>query len=134
MTGEECEALGVVGQEHGAQVTVAQTDLTVLGDGARNGEGLDALTDDGGSLRSALGALLDGQRAAKGVGPLGVLECDGLGVVHDLAGVHALVEADLLGFLEGGDAVLGEAGVDLLNAALVTFESNSHVLSLPFYS
>ena len=126
VTGEEREALGVVGQEHGAQVAVAQTDLAVLGDGARDGEGLDTLTDDGGSLRGGPGALLDGQRAAQGVSPLSVLERDGLGVVHDLAGVHALVEADLLGFLEGGNAVLSEAGVDLLNATLVTFESNSH--------
>ena len=38
--------------------------------GARDGEGLDALTDDGGSLRGGLGALLDGQRAAQGVSPV----------------------------------------------------------------
>ena len=52
---QEGEALGVVGEQHSAQVAVAQTDLAVLGDGAGNGEGLDALADDSGSLRSGLG-------------------------------------------------------------------------------
>ena len=44
---------------------MAQTDLAVLGDGAGNGEGLDALADDGGSLRSGLGATLDSESAAR---------------------------------------------------------------------
>ena len=111
---------------------MAQTDLAVLGDGAGNGEGLDALADDGGSLRSSLGATLDSESAAEGVGPLGVLEGDGLGVVDDLTRVEALVGADLQSFLEGGDAVVGEALVDLVSAALVTFERNSHSYFPPF--
>ena len=123
---QEGEALGVLGKQHCAQVAVAQTDLAVLGDGARNGEGLDALADQGSGLRSGLSALLDGQCAAEGVGPLGVGECDGLGVVNDLASVYALVQADLLCFLEGGNAVLCEAGVDLVDAALIALKSYSH--------
>ena len=131
MTGQEGEALGVVGEQHSAQVAVAQTDLAVLGDGAGNGEGLDALADDGSGLGSVLGALLDGQGAAQGVGPLGVLEGDGLGVVDDLTRVEALVGADLQSFLEGGDAVLSEALADLLDAALVAFESDLQSLLIP---
>lgn len=65
MASQEGEALGVIGEQHGAQVAVAQTDLAVLGDGAGNGEGLDALADDGGSLRSSLGATLDSESAAR---------------------------------------------------------------------
>ena len=132
VAGQEGEALGVVGEQHSAQVAVAQTDLAVLGDGAGNGEGLDALADDGSSLRSGLGATLDSESAAEGVGPLSVLEGDGLGVVDDLTRVEALVGADLQSFLEGGDAVVGEALVDLVSAALVTFERNSHSYFPPF--
>ena len=77
---------------------MAQTDLAVLGDGARNGEP-GCLADDGGGLRSGLGATLDSERN-RGVGPLGVLEGDGLGVVDDLTRVEALVGADLQSFLE----------------------------------
>ena len=127
---QEREALGVVTEEHGAQVAVTQTNLAVLGNGAGHAEGLEALADDSGGLRGVLGALLDGESAAEGVGPLGVLERDGLDALDDLA----RIDADLLGLLEGGDAVLSEARVDLVDAALVTFEAYSHVSSLPFYS
>ena len=106
--------------------------FAVLGDGAGNGERLDALADDGSSLRSGLGLALDSESAAEGVGPLSVLEGDGLGVVDDLTRVEALVGADLQSFLEGGDAVVGEALVDLVSAALVTFERNSHSYFPPF--
>ena len=53
-------------------------------------------------------------------------------VVDDLTRVEALVGADLQSFLEGGDAVVGEALVDLVSAALVTFERNSHSYFPPF--
>ena len=134
VTSEEREALGVVAEKHGAEVAVTEADLAVLSDGAGHAEGLEALADDSGGLRSVLGTLLDGESAAEGVGPLGVLERDGLDALDDLARIDALVEADLLGLLEGGDAVLSEARVDLVDAALVTFEAYSHVSSLPFYS
>ena len=135
MAGQEREALGVVTEEHGAQVAVALADLAVLGDGAGDAEGLEALADHGGGLRGALGALLDGDGAAADVGPLGVLERDGLDALDDLARVHALVEADLLGLLEGGDAVLSEHLVDLVDAALIALKRNCHIwFSLPFYS
>ena len=94
VTGQEGEALGIVAEEHAALDCVTETDLAVLGNGAwRHAEGLEALTDHGRGLRSGLGALLDGDGATEGIGPLGVLERDGLDVRHDLAGVDALVEA-----------------------------------------
>ena len=78
---EEREALGVVTEEHSAQVAVAQANLAVLSNGAGHAEGLEALADDSGGLRGVLGALLDGESAAEGVGPLGVLKRDGLDVL-----------------------------------------------------
>ena len=42
---EEAEALGFLGQEHGAQVAVAEANLAVVGDGAVDAEGLQAFAD-----------------------------------------------------------------------------------------
>ena len=129
---EEGEALGVLAQQHGAQVAVAQADLAVLGNGAGHAEGLQADADGGSGIRRVGGVLLHSDGAAKGVGPLGVLKRDGLDVLGDLIGVETEIGADLQGFLEVGDAILSERLVDLVDAALVTFERNCHVYTPPF--
>ncbi len=129
---QEREALGVLTKQHGAQVAMAQANLAVLGHGAGDAEGLQANADGGSGVGCVGDALLHGNGAAKGVSPLGVLKCDGLDVLSDLVGVEAKIGADLQGFLEVGDAILGERLVDLVNAALVTFERNCHVYTPPF--
>ena len=45
VAGQEREALGLLAEQHGAQVAVAQADLAVFGDGAVDAEGLQALAD-----------------------------------------------------------------------------------------
>ena len=85
VAGEEREALGVLLERRAWRPGCRGPDRPCgPRRRARNGEGLDALTDDGSGLRSGLHAALEGQGAAQGVGPLGVLERDGLGVVNDL--------------------------------------------------
>ena len=113
---------------------MAKADLAVVGDGAGDAEGLQALADGGGSLGGrgdlALLGLLQRDGAAQGVCPLGVLERDGLDAGGDVIGVEATVGAELEGLLEVLDAVLLARLVDLGDAALVAFERDGHVLYL----
>ena len=51
---QESEAVGVLMQQHGTQVAVAQTDLALLSDRAGDGESLEALANGGGAVSSAL--------------------------------------------------------------------------------
>ena len=131
VTGQEGEALGLVPQQHGAQIAVAQTDLAVLGDGAVDAEGLQADADGLGGLGGGLDALLQRDGRAHGVSPAGVLKADGLNALDDLIGVEALRLADLAALFHGGDAVLSEDAVDLVNSSFVTFkQSHCFVLLL----
>ena len=122
VAGQEGEALGLVPQQHGGQVAVAQADLAVVGDGAGNAEGLQADADGLGGLGGGGAALLDGDGGAHDVGPAGVLKGDGLNLLHGLVGVDAGCIADALGLFDGLDAVLMQDGIDVVNPALITFK------------
>ena len=101
---------------------MAQTNLTVFGNGAGNAECLQTDTDSGSGISSLLAALLHGDRSADGVRPNGVFEADGLGFANDLVAVDAHVHGDLFAFLNGGDAVFFQNLVDFVNASFVTFK------------
>jgi len=109
---------------------MAETDLAVLGHGAGDAEGLEAFADGRCGLRGGLGVLLDGNRTTEGIGPLGVLERDGLNVGRDVIWVEAEVGADLQGVLEIGDAILLAGLGDLVDATLIAFERNCHSVQL----
>ena len=126
MASQEREALGVLAQEHGAQVAVAKADLAVVGDGAGDAERLQANADGGSGIRCGLAALLHCDGAAQDIRPSGVLESDGLGVLGDLVGIEAEVGANLAGFLEVGDTILSERLVDLVDTALIAFKRDCH--------
>ena len=51
VAGQEREALGIIAEQHGAQVAMAQTHLAVLGHRAVDAEGLQAHTDRLGGRR-----------------------------------------------------------------------------------
>ena len=64
VTSQESKALGLVPQEHRAQVAMAQAHLPVFSHGARDAEGLQANADGLCCLGSSLHALLDGDGGA----------------------------------------------------------------------
>ena len=132
MTGQESEALGLVTEQHSAQIAVAQTHLAVLGHRAVNAEGLQAHADHLGRLSRSLDAGLNGDGSAHGIRPAGVLEADGLDALDDLIGVEALCLADLTAFLHRADAVLGEDAVDLVDSSFVTFKQCHVFVLLPY--
>ena len=122
VTREEREALGVVIEEHRAEVAVSAADLTVLGDGAGNAERLEADTDFRGGILRLRAALLDCHRSTDGVSPLRVLEAYRLGLFDDLVRIDTGLLADLGALFDGLDAVGLESGEDLRLTTLVTFE------------
>jgi hypothetical protein len=119
---QECEALGVLLQKHGAQVAVAKADLAVVGDGARDAECLQALADYAGSLRSLAASSLDCESSADCVSPLCIFKADRLDVLYHVIDINTCVIADLLGFLNGGNAIVIQNFIDLVNSSLIRFK------------
>ena len=132
VTGQEREALGLVPQQHSAQVAMAQAHLPVLGHGAVDAEGLQADADGLGGLSGGLNALLQRNGSAHGVGPASVLEADGLNALDDLVGIEALSLADLAALFHRGNAILGQDAVDLVDSSLVTFKQSHCCVLLLF--
>ena len=129
VAGQERKALGLLAQQHRAEVTVAEADLAVVRDGAVDAEGLKALADLLGGFGSGGNTGLQRDGRADGVSPAGILEADGLNALDDLIGVEALRLADLAALLDGTDAVLCEDTVDLIDSSFVAFKQ-SHVAIL----
>ena len=121
---QEGEALGLIPQQHSAQIAVAQTHLAVLSHRARDAEGLEADADGLGGLGSGLNILLQCDGRADTVGPAGVFKADGLDALHDLIGVKAGSLADLPALLHAGDSVLRQDGIDFLDSSLVAFKQS----------
>ena len=72
VAGQEGEALGLIPQQHGAQVAVAQTHLAVFRHGAGDAEGLQAHADQLGSLGCGLDSGLQRDGRAHGISPAGI--------------------------------------------------------------
>ena len=132
MTGQEREALGLLAQQHGAEVAVAKADLAVFGDGAVDAEGLQAFADLLGGLGGGGDTGLQRDGCADGVSPAGVLEADGLDALDDLIRIEALRLAQLAALLDGADAILRKNAVDLVDSSFVTFKQSHGALLLLF--
>ena len=124
MTREECEALGLIAQQHCAEVAVAEADLAVVSDGAVEAEALKADADVLCSFGSVLCAGLDCDSRADTVCPADVLKADGLDACGDLVRVEAHTLADLSAFLDRADAVLSEDAVYLVYSSLVILKQS----------
>ena len=122
VTGEEREALRRIVEKHRAEVAVPETDLAVFGDGTWDAERLEADADGGGGVLGLGAALLERDRRADRVGPLGVFEADRLGFFDNLVGVDSGLVADLFALENRLDAEGLDSGEDLGLAALVTFK------------
>ena len=124
MARQEGETLGLIPQQHSAQIAVAQAHLAVLSHRAGDAEGLEADADGLGSLGSSLDILLQRDGRADAVGPAGVFKADGLDALHDLIGIKAGSLADLPALLHAGDSVLRQDGIDFLDSSLVAFKQS----------
>ena len=130
MAGQKREALGLLVQQHGAQIAVAQTHLTLVGDGTGDAESLQALADALGSLGGGLDILLQRDGRAQFISPLGVFESDGLDALHDLVGVNALGIVESLQLIKILEAILFKHRLELRHATFKTFKQ-SHFCTPP---
>ena len=122
VTCEEAEALGLFGEKHLAEVTVAETNLTVFSNGTGDAEALQTDTDSGSGVCSLGATLLDCDSSAYGVSPLCVLKCDRLGLLYDLVGVDALSRTDFLALIDGGNAVFFQSCENFRLASFITLK------------
>ncbi len=122
VTCQEAEALGLLGEEHLAQVAVAKTNLAVFSNRAGNAEALQTDTDSGSGVRSFGATLLDGDGCADNICPLSILKADGLGFFDDLVRINAVSIADLLALVDGVDSVFLQCCEDLCLASFITFK------------
>ena len=130
---EESEALGLLIEQHGAQVAVADTDLTLVSDGTGNTESLQAYADPFCCLCSGLRVLFHGDRRSELICPFDILEADGLCTLNDAVGIHALAVCKSLYILKALEAVLVKNGLQLRHTSFIVFKQ-SHVAAPPSYS
>ena len=122
VTGAECKAFGAVFKKHGSEVAVTETDFAVICDGTGNAEGLETFTESLGDFGSNGLTALDGDSRADEVSPAGIFKADRLNVFDALIDVETFVLADLFGFFNGGDSVVVQKLVDLIDTAFIAFK------------
>ena len=106
VAGEEAEALCLLGKEHLAQVTMAETYLTVVCYGTRDAEGLKSLTDCCSSVSCVSAVLLDCDCSTYDVSPASILEANGLNALNHVVNIEASVFCNLTSFFDISDTVL----------------------------
>ena len=122
MTGEERKALCLIAQKHCAEVSVTETDLSVVGNRAGNAEGLKSETDFLCSLGGALYAVLKSDGASDNISPCGILKADRLNALYYAVSVNSGLVADFLRLFDRGNTVLLKLGVDLIYSSFITFK------------
>ena len=111
---------------------MAQAHVALLGHGAGDAESLESYADGLGGVGGGLHVLLYSYGAAQGIGPAGVLKCDGLNALYDIIGVEALGFAELTSLLQAAQAVLGETFLNFGHPSLFAFKHDfvSHLVVL----
>ena len=119
VTSQECETLGVFFQQHLAQVTVTQTNFSLVSNRARDAECLQTFTDCSSSVSSSAAALLDCDSCANGISPLCVFETDRLNALYHLV----YIQASCLGYFSSAlnrvDAIFFQNSQNLLFSSLI---------------
>ena len=122
VTSQEGEALSLLAEQTGSQVTMTQTHLTVVGNRTGDTEALQTDTDSLGSVSGSLHTLLDSDSGTTNVCPLSVLEANALCVLTHLIGVNTSFFTNLVGFLNTIDAILFQSSKNLVDTALLTLK------------
>ena len=119
MAGEECEALGVLFQEHLAKVSMSETNLAAVSYGSRDTEGLKSLTDSGSSLSGRAAVLLDCDCCAYGVSPFCVLKADRLNALDLMVYIKTCGLCYLCSFFNRVDPVLSKLCENLFFSSFI---------------
>ena len=122
MTCEEAEALCLLTEKHGAEVSVTETDLAVCGNGAGDAERLKPDSDSLCGVGSVCKPLLYCDCTAESVCPACVVECDRLNALDDSVNVDAFCKADVARVFEVLYAVFLHAGFDARHSSFFAFK------------
>ena len=90
MPGKETEAFRLFPQKHSGEVTVPETDLSALGDGTGDAEGLQADADGFGGFSRIGHTLFKRDSHTERIGPSGIVKRDGLHALDDCVNVDIL--------------------------------------------
>ena len=119
VTCQKCEALGVFFQQHLAQITVAQTNLSLVSNRTRNAECLQTFTDCSSSVSSSAAALLDRNCCTNGISPLCVFEADRLNAFYHLIYVQTSSLGNFSCTFDGINAIFLQNSQNLLFSSLI---------------
>ena len=122
MPREEAETICVVRKEHRAEVSVTETDFSVLGNRAGNTERLKSHADFSGGVGGFLCAALYSDSRAYGVRPDGVFKADGLSASHYIVAIDAVSKTDFLAFFNRRNAVFFQSSIDFVNSSFISFK------------
>ena len=130
VSGKEGEAMRGFGKQHRAKIAVAQTHLTLIGNGAGYAERLQAFAYAFGRFRRALNALLQRYRRAEGICPNRVFKGDGLNALHYAAHVYAMLLGEGFACFKAVEPILCKHGAQGIYSSFVSFKSDHLYASL----
>jgi len=105
---------------------VAQTDLPLVGHTACQAEGLQALAQRVGNMGCIAVSPAQGRGGAHDISPRRILKADTLDSFDGSVNVQTDILADLLCFLQRGNAVFMEKCQNIVSAHFDVFKSNCH--------
>ena len=119
---QKSEAFGFFAQQHGSQIAMTDTYLTVVGHRTRNAECLQADADCFGSFGCVLTTFLDGDGATYNISPFGIFKTDGLGFFASLIRIETMSFADSIGFFDVFDTVGVQGSKNLFDTTVLAFK------------
>ena len=136
MTSQEGEALSLLAQQTGSQVTMTDTYLAVVSHRTGDAESLQTDTDSLGSISSIRATLLQSDGATYYISPLGVLKTDHLRLFAGLVRIQASCFADGISLFDVLDTIFVQGSENLLHSAVLAlkFHFSNHIAGPPYYS
>ena len=119
MAGEESEALGFGREQAGSELAVADTYLTVVGNGTGDAESLQALADVFGSLNSVFCLLFECNGSTDDVCLFSIFKANHLCFFTGLIRIEASGFTDFVGFFDRSDAVCVKTSENLLDTTVL---------------
>ena len=123
VSSQEGETLSLLAQQTSSQVTMSDTNLTVISHRTWDAEALQTDTDSLSSLSSSLHALLDGDSSTANISPFGILKADTLSVLANLIRINTCFFANLISLFDILDTILVKRSNHLLDTALLAFKT-----------
>ena len=91
MSGQEGKAFRFFTQQHGCQIAVSQSYLTVIGNRTGDAKSLQTFTNGFGDIISGLIAFRNGNRRSDNICPAGIFKTDRLNAFYDLIDIHTQI-------------------------------------------